>query len=103
MKERYVGKNYESLSLDEIFAAIALEELKPDLKLWIQDALAHNPKIMFRAEEGQYLFKPVLGHSVRNRKQLLSKLHENEVAGLGGIMLTDIKEAVHNYEKVLKV
>ncbi len=103
MKERYAGRNYESLSLEEILAAVELKEIKPDLKVWIQDALASNPKIMFYQEEGRYLFKPALGHGVCNRKQLLAKLCENERLGLGGLTLSDIKEAVYNHEKVLKV
>ena len=103
MKERYVGRNYEPLSLDEVFAAIELAELKPDLRSWIQDALASNPKVKFYPDEGRYLFKPALGHGVCNRKQLLARLRENELMGLGGLTLTDIKEAVYNHEKVLKV
>lgn len=101
MKERYIGKNYEYLSLEEILAAVELTEIKPDLKAWIQDALSSNPKI--HQEEGRYLFKPALGHGVCNRKQLLAKLCENERMGLGGLTLSDVKEAVHNHEKVIKV
>ena len=103
MKERYIGRNYEPLSLDEIFAAIELTQLKPDLRQWIQDALASNPKIKFDHNENHYLFKPALGHGVCNRKQLLTKLRDNELKGLGGLTLCDIKEAVYNHEKVLKV
>ena len=103
MKERYTGKNYEPLSLEEIIAAIELTELKPDRKQWIKDALASNPKIAFNPDESKYLFKPALGHGVCNRKQLLAKLRDNEMKGLGGLTLSDIKEAVYNYEKAIKV
>ena len=103
MKERYVNKNYEKLSLEEIIAAIGLQELKPDMKQWIQEALQSNPKIQFYPAEKKYLFKPALGHNVCNRKQLLSRLREDERDGLGGILLSEIKEAVYSYEKVIKV
>ena len=101
MKERYVSKNYERISLDEIFAAIGLTEIKPDLGAWIQEALSSNPKVQYYPEE-KYLFKPSLGHDVSNRKQLLAKLRENELKGLGGTTVSDIKEAVYNHEKALK-
>ena len=103
MKERYVSKCYEKVSLDEIFAAVELTELKTDMRQWIQDALGSNPKIQFYPEEGRYLFKPTLGHGIRNRKQLLAKLSDNDQKGLGGITMSDIKEAVHKHEKAIKV
>lgn len=103
MKERYVNRNYEAISLDEIIKAIELTELKPDMRQWIQEALASNPKIQFFPSEGKYLFKPVLGPNVCNRKQLLARLREHELKGLGGILVSDIKETVYNYEKVMKV
>lgn len=102
MKERYVNRNYEKISLDEIINAIELTELKPDMRQWIQEALASNPKIELYPE-GKYLFKPVLGHDVCNRKQLLARLREHELKGLGGILVSDIKETVYNYEKAIKV
>lgn len=103
LKERYVSKNYEPLSLDEIFAAIELTELKLDLRVWIQGALRDNLKVAFYPEEELYLFKPALGHGVCNRKQLLAKLHDNELKGLGGLTISDIKEAVYRHETALKV
>ena len=103
LKERYVSRNYEPISLEEIFAAIELTELKPDLRLWIQDALRSNLKVAFYPEEERYLFKPALGHGVCNRKQLLAKLRENELKGLGGLTVSDIKEAVHRHDKAIKV
>lgn len=102
MKERYVSKNYERISLDEIFAAIGLTEIKPDLGVWVQGALADNPKVQYYPEE-KYLFKPALGHDVSNRKQLMAKLRDNELKGFGGTTVSDIKEAVYNHEKALKV
>ena len=36
-----------------------------------------------------------------NRKQLLAKLRETELKGLGGTTVSDIKEAVYNHEKAL--
>ena len=103
MKERYVNRDYERMSLDEIITAIALTELKPDTRQWIQEALASNPKMQFYPNEDKYLFKPALGHDVCNRKQLLARLREHELKGLGGILVSDIKEAVYNCDKAIKV
>ena len=103
MKERYINKNYERMSLDEIVTAIELTDLKPDMRLWIQEALASNLKVQFYPEEKKYLFKPGLGHNVCNRKQLLAKLRDNELKGLGGITISDIKEAVYHHDKAIKV
>ena len=103
LKERYATGNYEPVSLEEIFAATELTELQPDLRLLIQDALHSSLKVAFYPEEERYLFKPALGHGVRNRKQLLAKLRDNELRGLGGITDSDIKEAVHRHDKAMKV
>lgn len=103
LKQRYISKHYEPITLGEIFVAVELTELKPDMKHWIRDALASNPKVEFYPEEERYLFKPALGHGVCNRKQLLERLRTNELKGLGGIAVSDIKEAVYNHEKALKV
>lgn len=103
MKARYVNKQYERLSLDEIQLVCEIHDLKPEMKEWIEDALASNPKIQFYPAERKYLFKPALGHNVCNRKQLLSRLREHDAQGLGGILVSDIKESVHNYARVIKV
>ena len=102
MKERYIQKNYEGMSLDSILAAIELTELKLDMRQQIRDDLIRNPKIHFSPEDECFLFKPSLGLDVRNKKQLLIKLSEYERNGLGGIPMSDIKEAVHHSERVLK-
>ncbi len=103
MKERYINRDYEILSLDEILEAVDLADIKLDSREWIRGALIENPKIAFYQEEAKFLFKPSLGHQVNNRKQLLAKLRDNELLGTGGILMSDIREAVHNPEKAMKV
>ena len=103
MKERYLAKNYDKASLDEILVEIDRTDLKLDMKLQIRDALVSNSKIQFYPEEDNFLFKPALGHNVCNKRQLLARLWENESKGLGGIPISDIREAVHNTDRVIKV
>ena len=47
--------------------------------------------------------QPTLGLEVRNRKQLLERLRENDREGLGGIPMSEIREALHNPDKAVTV
>jgi hypothetical protein len=38
---------------------------------------------------------------VRNRRQLLERLRDNDRQGLGGILMSEIREAVHNPDKAM--
>ena len=48
-----------------------------------------------------FLFKPSLGLAVRNRKQLLAKLRECEHLGLGGVLMSEVQEALAEPEKAV--
>ena len=61
--------------------------------------IAHYPS----PEEDLFLFRPALGLDVRSRKQLLEKLMDYERKGLGGVLMSEVKEALHNPEKAVKV
>ena len=47
--------------------------------------------------------QPTLGLEVRNRKQLLERLRENDREGLGGIPMSEIREALHSPDKAVTV
>lgn len=102
LKMRYINKVYERMSLDEILATIELADIRYDMRQWVRDALTGNTKVKFYANDETFLFKPALGHQVCNRKQLLARLRDYDLEGLGGITMTDIKEALHKPDKVIK-
>ncbi len=60
-------------------------------------------KIKYYPEGERFLFQPSIGLDVRNRRQLLVKLAEYEREGLGGIPMSEVKEALHKPEKAVKV
>lgn len=103
LKERYTSRSYESLTFDEILTSIGREDISVELSQWLEEALRSNPKIHFTTDSERYLFKPSLGLGVRNRRQLLELLKEWERDGKGGMMMNDVREAVYNPEKAIRV
>lgn len=68
---------------------------------WLEaEALPGNPKIE-RTPDGKYMFKPP--YKLKDRKALLKLLKQQDLKGLGGIMMDDIQESLPNCEKALKV
>ena len=68
---------------------------------WLQtEALANNPKIDVN-NEGKYIFKAL--YKIKDKKGLLRLLRQNDLKGLGGIMLEDVQESLPHCEKALKV
>lgn len=68
---------------------------------WLEtEALPGNPKIE-RTSDGKYMFKPP--YKLKDRKALLKLLKQQDLKGLGGIMMDDIIESLPNYERALKV
>lgn len=68
---------------------------------WLEtEALPGNPKIE-RTLDGKYMFKPP--YKLKDRKALLKLLKQQDLKGLGGIMMDDIQESLPNCEKALKV
>eukprot|EP00731_Ephydatia_muelleri_P038431 Em0759g1a len=102
LRQRYMSKNYEPMSAEEILTLLDLTDLATETRLWLVQALGENAKIQHYPESNKFLFKPTLGFAVKNRHQLLHKLKELDRDGLGGVSMTDIKEALPNAEKSLK-
>lgn len=103
LKGRYTSKIYDSLTFGEILSSIGREDLSVDLSQWLEEALRSNPKVHFAADSQSYLFKPALGLGVRNRRQLLELLKEWDEHGKGGMPMSDVREAIHNPERAVRV
>lgn len=52
-------------------------------------------------QEGKYLFKAPF--KIKDKKGLLKLLKQQDLKGLGGIMLEDVQESLPHCEKALKV
>jgi transcription initiation factor TFIIE subunit beta len=65
----------------------------------LTEALQSNPKIEV-TPEGKYLFKAV--YKLKDGKSLLRLLKQQDLKGLGGILLDDVQESLPHCEKVLK-
>ncbi|XP_003383616.1 PREDICTED: transcription initiation factor IIE subunit beta-like [Amphimedon queenslandica] len=102
MKERYLTKVYDPLSIDEILKEIDLEELHSEIKQRLYEELRRNRKIRYYSEADRFIFLPSLGHQVRSKTQLLAFLQDRESKGMGGVSITDLKEAIPQTEKVLR-
>ena len=103
LKMRYINRVYEEMTLDEILATIELRAMQYNMKQWVRDALTGNAKVKYSPKDDVFVFKPALGPDVRSRKQLLAKLRDCDMEGSGGITMSNIKEALHNPDKVVKV
>lgn len=68
---------------------------------WLQtEALINNPKIEV-SPEGKFLFKAL--YKLKDRKSLLKLLKQQDLKGLGGILLEDVQESLPHCERALKV
>lgn len=59
-----------------------------------------NPKIEV-SPDGRFLFKALF--KLKDRKSLLKLLRQQDLKGLGGVLLEDIQESLPHAEKALKV
>lgn len=64
------------------------------------EALQNNPKIEV-THDGKHIFKAP--YKLKDRKSLLKLLKQQDLKGLGGILLEDIQESLPHAEKALKV
>lgn len=64
------------------------------------EALINNPKIEV-SFDGKFQFKPL--YKLKDRKSLLKLLKQQDLKGLGGILLDDVQESLPQCEKALKV
>lgn len=64
------------------------------------EALINNPKIE-ATPDGKFLFKAL--YKLKDRKSLLKLLKQQDLKGLGGILLDDVQESLPHCERALKV
>lgn len=62
--------------------------------------MQNNPKIEINLE-GKYFFKAP--YKIKDKKGLLKLLKQQDLKGLGGILLEDVQESLPHCEKALKV
>lgn len=68
---------------------------------WLQtEALQNNPKIEV-TPDGKFVFKAM--YKLKDRKSLLKLLKQQDLKGLGGVLLEDVQESLPHCEKALKV
>lgn len=99
MKNRHLQRKFEPLSLDEILDQIKYTDISSNDKAWLgNEALKGNSKLVHK--DGKFSFKPK--YNVKDKKQLLKLLERHEEAGLGGILLDDIRESLPDADEVVK-
>ena len=104
LKMRYIDKEEDDeLTFDGILNAIDLSDIRYEVRQWIRGALTSNTKVKFISEKDSFVFLPALGHQVRCKKQLLMRLRQYDMQGLGGITMTDITEAIPKANKIVEV
>lgn len=70
------------------------------VKQWLQtEALVKNPKIEVTSD-GRFVFKAM--YKIKDKKSLLRLLKQQDLKGLGGILLEDIQESLPHCDKHLK-
>lgn len=68
---------------------------------WLQtEALQNNPKIDVASDGAHFAFKPVF--KLKDGKSLLRLLKQQDLKGLGGVLLEEIQESLPHCEKALK-
>ncbi|XP_039286860.1 transcription initiation factor IIE subunit beta [Nilaparvata lugens] len=100
MKTRHQDGDDHPLTLDEILDETNQLDIGTKVKQWLlTEALVGNPKIEVNIE-GKFLFKAA--YKIRDKKQLLKLLKQQDLKGLGGILLEDVQESLPHCEKALK-
>lgn len=101
MKQRHQDGESYPLTLEEILDETNQLDVGNKVKQWLQtEALSNNPKID-ATPDGKYLFKPT--YKLKDRKSLLKLLKQQDLKGLGGILLEDVQESLPHCEKALKI
>lgn len=101
MKNRHLDGDDHPLSLDDILDETNQLDVGNSVRNWLQtEALQNNPKIDVSGGGQSFSYKPV--YKLKDGKTLLRLLKQQDLKGLGGVMLDDIQESLPHCEKVLK-
>uniref|UniRef100_A0A1B6DPV5 TFIIE beta domain-containing protein n=1 Tax=Clastoptera arizonana TaxID=38151 RepID=A0A1B6DPV5_9HEMI len=100
MKSRHQDGDDHPLTLEEILDETNQLDVGSKVKQWLAtEALQNNPKVEINAE-GKYVFKAPF--KIKDKKGLLKLLKQQDLKGLGGILLEDVQESLPHCEKALK-
>lgn len=100
MRTRHQEGEDHPLSLEEILDETNQLDIGNGVKNWLaNEALKNNPKIEV-SPEGNYIFKAV--YKLRDGKALMRLLKQQDLKGLGGVLLEDVQESLPHCEKILK-
>jgi len=100
MRTRHQEGDQHPLTLEEILDETNQLDVGNKVKMWLQsEALQNNPKIEV-TPDGKFLFKAM--YKLKDRKSLLKLLKQQDLKGLGGVLLEDVQESLPHAEKALK-
>lgn len=100
MRTRHQEGDMHPLTIEEILDETNQLDVGSKVKLWLQtEALVNNPKIDVTLD-GKFHFKAM--YKLKDRKSLLKLLRQQDLKGLGGILLEDVQESLPHCEKALK-
>ncbi|XP_011299401.1 transcription initiation factor IIE subunit beta [Fopius arisanus] len=99
MKTRHQEGDDHPLSLDDILDETNQLDVGSKVKQWLSsEALIQNPKI--DVIDNKFVFRPT--YKIRDKKSLLRLLKQQDLKGLGGILLDDIQESLPHCDRALK-
>ncbi|XP_043287160.1 general transcription factor IIE subunit 2 [Venturia canescens] len=100
MKARHQDGDDHPLTLEEILDETNQLDVGSKVKQWLQtEALLKNPKIEV-SPDGRFSFKAM--YKIKDKKSLLRLLKQQDLKGLGGILMEDIQESLPLCDKHLK-
>lgn len=101
MKNRHLDGDDHALTLDDILDETNQLDVGNSVRTWLAtEALQNNPKIEVSRGGQNFSYKPV--YKLKDGKSLVRLLKQQDLKGLGGVMLDDIQESLPHCEKVLK-
>ncbi|KAJ8970930.1 hypothetical protein NQ317_017248 [Molorchus minor] len=101
MRTRHQEGETHPLSLDEILDETNQLDVGNKVKQWLQtEALVNNPKIEVSLDN-KFIFKAL--YRLKDRKSLLKLLKQQDLKGLGGVLLEDVQESLPHCDKALRI
>ncbi|XP_014768961.1 transcription initiation factor IIE subunit beta [Octopus bimaculoides] len=101
MKTRHQKGYAHPLNIEEILDETKQLDLGSKQRHWlVTEALINNPKIEV-VDGNTYIFKPK--YNIRNKKGLMNLLKNQDLHGLGGVLIDDIEESIPNAQKSFKI
>ncbi|CAG9813115.1 unnamed protein product [Phaedon cochleariae] len=101
MRTRHQDGETYPLTLEEILDETNQLDVGNKVKQWLQtEALLNNPKIEV-TPDNKFVFKAL--YRLKDRKSLLKLLKQQDLKGLGGVLLDDVQESLPHCEKALRI